>query len=188
MSERSHLIARLSESRDSRASYIRAKVNVLVPAQLHALRLKIQKTQKELAGISGMKQSRISAMEQPGAVNFNLETLVRMAATFKVGLKVEFVSFAEMLRWENEFNQDNFNVAPIKRDLDFLKPEDASLRISKPLAAQFVASGTDPLKFQNQGRPPVPAALLQGGGQPRPSLLCVKQGAETHGISRNSAS
>src|ERR1700676_368719 len=100
----------------------------------------MQKTQKELAGISGMKQSRISAMEQPGAVNFNLDTLVRMAATFRIGLKVEFVSFAEMLRWENEFNQDNFNVIPIERDVDFLNPHLVSLRINKPLAAQLVAS------------------------------------------------
>jgi transcriptional regulator with XRE-family HTH domain len=101
-------------------AYIRAKVSVLVSAQLHALRLKRGWTQARFAQEADMRQSRVSAMEQPGSVNFNLETLVRSAATHGVGLSVKFVPFSEMLAWENNFNQESFNVTPINRDTKFL--------------------------------------------------------------------
>jgi hypothetical protein len=70
-----------------------------------------------------MKQSRISAAETPGAVNFNLETLVRLAAALKVGLVVKFVSFSEMLKWENGYDQDAFDPLTIDKDADFQRKE-----------------------------------------------------------------
>lgn len=120
--ERFDLTSRLVTDKERRASYIRGKVNVLIPAQLHALRLRNEWTQNRFASESGMRQSRVSAMEQPGAVNFNLETLVRAAATYGVGLQVRFVPFSEMLAWENTFSQDHFNPIPIGRDAAFLNP------------------------------------------------------------------
>jgi transcriptional regulator with XRE-family HTH domain len=122
MSERSALIAKLLNDRDYRANYIRAKLDVLVPSQLRALRLHKDLTQPILAEQAGMKQSRISAMETPGRTNFNLETLVRMAATLNVGLMVKFVPFSEMLRWENHYSQDTFDVTPIDNDVEFIDP------------------------------------------------------------------
>lgn len=122
MNERLKRISRLLSSGASRASYIRAKLNVLIPSQIRGLRLKRPMTQRELADSAKMKQSRISAMERPGEVQFNLETLVRLAAAFKVGLKVEFVPFSEMLAWENGFSQDQFNPIPIDNDRAFLNP------------------------------------------------------------------
>src|SRR5208282_6179924 len=105
MRDRSALIYELLNSRESRESYIRSKLNILIPSQLRALRLKGPITQKELGDQADMKQSRISAMERPGETQFNVETLIRLAAAMKVGLRVEFVSFSEMLEWENNFSQ-----------------------------------------------------------------------------------
>jgi transcriptional regulator with XRE-family HTH domain len=122
MSERSNLINKLRTNWDSRAAYIRAKLDVLIPSQLRALRLRQPMTQAVLADEAGMKQSRISAMETPGKTNFNLETLVSLAATFRVGLVVKFVPFSGMLRWENEFSQDAFTVTRIDDDIQFLHP------------------------------------------------------------------
>jgi transcriptional regulator with XRE-family HTH domain len=99
-------------------------VNVLVPAQLHALRLRQGWTQKQFAQEAGMKQSRVSAMEQPGAVNFNMETLIRSAAAHGVGLVVKFVPFSEMLAWENNFSQDAFDPVRISEDVAFISPSD----------------------------------------------------------------
>lgn len=120
MSDRSKLINRLLHERDFRAAYIRAKLDVLIPSQLRALRN--EKTQSQIAEETGMKQARISAMETPGLVNFNRETLVRMAATHNVGLVVKFVPFSEMLEWENGYSQDDFNIARLSEDIDFLQP------------------------------------------------------------------
>ena len=76
--------------------------------------------------MADMKQSRISAIETPGRVNFNLNTLVRMAATLNVALMVKLVPFSEMLRWENDYSQDVFEVTPIGEDIEFINPDQAS--------------------------------------------------------------
>ncbi len=57
-------------------------------------------------------------MERPGT-RFNIETLVRLASAFKVGLVVKFVSFGEMLKWENGYSQDTFNPLTIDKDAEF---------------------------------------------------------------------
>lgn len=124
MNERSNLIHRLIENVDSRASYIKAKLGVLVPSQIRSLRLQAEMPrQSDLAKAAGLHQSRISMFETPGAANMTIETLSRMAAAFKVGLRVEFVSFNEMLTWENGFSQDSFRVTPINEDYEFQNPE-----------------------------------------------------------------
>ena len=122
MSDRSKLISRLISERDFRADYIRAKLDVLIPSQLRGLRRRDGLTQPQLAEMAGMKQARISAMETQGQVNFNRETLVRMAATYGVGLIVQFVSFSEMLEWENNYSQDDFRVTKLPNDINFLQP------------------------------------------------------------------
>ncbi len=128
MSERHNIVSRLVTDREYRADYIRAKLEVLIPSQLRALRLRQDKTQPELAQMADMKQSRISAMETPGKVNFNLHTLVRMAATLNVAMTVKFVPFSEMLGWENEYSQDIFNVTQLSDDIDFLQPAARTVR------------------------------------------------------------
>jgi transcriptional regulator with XRE-family HTH domain len=152
LNEKSQLIDKLKSSRNSRASYIRAKIAVLLSAQLHALRLKHPWTQHEFAQEVGMKQSRISAMEQPGAVNFNMETLIRSAAAHGVGLVVKFVSFSEMLRWENDFNQDFFYVVPIEKDIEFITGNRAPGRMATIASLYNSLRNFAPL-FDNYGLP-----------------------------------
>lgn len=125
MSERSELISRLRENIDSRTAYIKAKLGILVPSQIRALRLRTENMsrQSDLAHAAGLHQSRISMFETPGAANLTLETLARLAATFKVGLVIKFVPFSDMLRWENSFRQDCFDVVPrLEEDEAFLRP------------------------------------------------------------------
>jgi len=59
--------------------------------------------------------------ETPGA-NPTVETLSAIAAALRVGLKIEFVPFSEMLAWENGFSQDRFDVTKIDEDQAFLNP------------------------------------------------------------------
>lgn len=143
MSERSKLISRLSSNRESRRAYIKAKLSVLVPAQIRALRLKFgMPTQTHLAKAAGMHQSRISMFETPGA-NITLDTLARIAAALHVGLVVKFVPFSEMLRWDNGFSHDQFSVTRIEKDRAFLgeaePPKYQSLPISLLLAESISA-------------------------------------------------
>jgi transcriptional regulator with XRE-family HTH domain len=128
LNERSNRITRLLADKKSRASYIKAKLGVLVPAQIRALRLKSDMPrQKDLAREADMHQSRISMFETPGMANVTLETLARLAATFKTGLVVKFVPFHEMLHWENNFSQDAFDVVPrLDKDEAFINPVSAT--------------------------------------------------------------
>jgi transcriptional regulator with XRE-family HTH domain len=122
MDERSKTISRLRSDLDSRISYIRAKLNVVVPSKIRALRLKSDMPrQSDLARAAQMHQSRVSMFETPGAANFTLETLARLAAVFKVGLVVDFVPFSEMLHWENTYSQDSFDVTKIDSDREFIE-------------------------------------------------------------------
>ena len=122
MSLRTETIFRLLNERGSRESYIRAKLNQLIPSQIKALRLQHKWTQKQLGDESDMKQARISAMEKPGEVSFSIETLIRLAAAYGVALRVDFVPFSEILKWDNGYSQDDFTVLPIDRDEEFLSP------------------------------------------------------------------
>jgi len=74
--------------------------------------------------------------ETPGEANVTLETLAKLAAAFKVGLKVEFVPFSEMLRWENGYSQDTFDVTRIDDDIEFINPEAASATNFYPTTTQ----------------------------------------------------
>ena len=123
MHERSKRISRLKADRQSRQSYVFSKIAVLVPSQIKALRLTSSTpTQKELAAEAETHQSRLSALEKPGAANVTLETLAWIASIHKVGLLIKFVSHSEMLRWENNYSQDAFTVTRLDADEDFLNP------------------------------------------------------------------
>jgi transcriptional regulator with XRE-family HTH domain len=118
--KRSQLIEKLKNWK-YREAYIRASLNVNLPSQIRALRLRQEMTQGDLAEKSKMLQPRISAMEKPGATKFNIETLIRVAAAFEVGLIVRFAPFSEMLAWENGFSQDTFQVPTINSDTEFVE-------------------------------------------------------------------
>lgn len=120
-------MSKLLTDSDYRAAYIRSKLDVLIPAQIKVLRGDM--TQVELGKQANMKQSRISAMETPGGTNFNLETLVRLASVLKVGLAVKFVTFSELLKWENSFSPDRFSVIPLDDDAVFLNPSTAKTAV-----------------------------------------------------------
>ena len=122
MSSRSQTISKLLTKRSSRESYIRAKLNQLIPSQIKALRLREEWTQAQLGEESEMKQARVSAMEKPGEVAFTLETLIRLASAFRVGLQVRFVPYSKMLKWDNSHSQDTFSATPIEEDREFLTP------------------------------------------------------------------
>ena len=143
MSDRLKTISRLIGEDSYRRIYLKSKLNVLIPAQLRALRKQQDLTQADLALAADMKQSRISTIERPGATNFNLETLVRLASAMKVGIKVEFVPFSEVLRWDNSFSQDEFRVATIDQDSEFLEPGKIVSSINFNPEAQFTGIFTN---------------------------------------------
>ena len=60
--------------------------------------------------------------ETPGAANMTIETIAKIAAGLRVGVVLKFVPFSEMLKWENSFSPDTFNVTRLHEDEAFLNP------------------------------------------------------------------
>jgi hypothetical protein len=182
MSERLERIYKLFKSQKSRASYIKAKLVVLVPAQIRALRLKSTNPpmpyQRDLAREADLHQSRISMFETPGAANITLETLAKIAAGLRVGVIVKFVPFHEMLRWENNFSPDHFDVAPrLEQDEAFLNPATVNAEPPNMAAAAGSRRGADD-SLSGQRRPPQTAQgdsslfnLYDSGQDAQPSAL-----------------
>lgn len=169
MSDRSDRISKLLGSHKSRTSYIKAKLGILVPAQIRALRLKSTNPempyQRDLARQAEMHQSRISMFETPGMSNMTLETLAKVAAALKVGVIVKFVPFSEMLRWENGFSPDSFDVVPrLEQDVNFLEPARAAQRLTNMVTTANQMGGEDinpstvNLVSQGSTRPAISAA------------------------------
>lgn len=123
MNERFKMISKLIKRRDTRESYIRSKLSVLLPSQIRSLRLRRGMKQAELGAEAIMKQGRISVLERIGEASFSIETLIKLASAFRVGLIVKFVPMSEMLAWENSFMPDEFDVAPIEKDQAFINYE-----------------------------------------------------------------
>ncbi len=157
MNDRSSRISRLLHSQKSRASYIKSKLAVLIPAQIRCLRLRTSSPplpyQRDLAREADMHQSRISMFETPGAANFTIDTLAKIAAALKVGVIVQFVSFSEMLRWENSFSPDNFDVQPrLEEDHAFLEPPVATVQVADlPSGTTELGSRMESAKLQQLG-------------------------------------
>lgn len=150
MRDRSKRIYRLLNDLESRTSYIKAKLTVLVPAQIRALRLKSKNPpmpkQSDLAYETALHQSRISMFETPGMSNMTLETLARVAAGLKVGVIIKFVPFHEMLRWENEFHPSTFDVLRLEDDSRFLDPDTQNeiALASTPVSQNELGGGRKP--------------------------------------------
>lgn len=73
-------------------------------------------TQGQLADKCGMKQPRISALEDPDFENVEIATLQRIASAFDVGLLVAFVPFSDIARRATSLSNSDFSVVEFALD------------------------------------------------------------------------
>lgn len=85
------------EDMEARHDYADIFLNSSIALQIKALRLQRGWSQEILAERAGMKQSRISAMEQAAYSGWSLSTLRRLAKAFDLALEVRFESFGTLL-------------------------------------------------------------------------------------------
>ena len=109
--------------RPTRESYLRSKLSVLIPSQIRSLRQRRGMKQSDLGVEADMKQARISALERIGEGSFSIETLIRLAAAFRVGLIIRFAPHSEMLDWESRFTPEDFDAISLDQDQRFLRAE-----------------------------------------------------------------
>jgi transcriptional regulator with XRE-family HTH domain len=99
-----------------RDSFVSAHISNTVSSQIAMLRERAGWTQTQLADRVGMKQSRISALEDPNYENYETKTLLRIASAFDVALTVRFTPFSELARWSSGLSDDNLIVSKFEDD------------------------------------------------------------------------
>jgi len=113
------------QDKEGRDFYVADHINIGIPLQIRALREQKGRewTQQELAERAGMKQERISAIENPNYKNaFTLSTLLRLASAFDVALIVRFVPMGELVKWELSLSPDKLEAVSFEED-PYFKPE-----------------------------------------------------------------
>ncbi len=116
MNIHSSLIAELRD-KAYRAAYVASQIKIGLPFQTRALRQSKGWTQSQLADVAGMTQPRIAEIEKPGRRCLNIETLLRLASAFDIGLEVRFVPFSELINHSEAFDPDTFSVKPFSDEL-----------------------------------------------------------------------
>jgi transcriptional regulator with XRE-family HTH domain len=141
------------KNKEYRDAFVSAHIDTGIPFQVRALREHRGLTQKELAERAGMKQERISAIENPNYKNaFTLSTLKRLASAFDIALIVRFAPISQLVDWELKLSPESLQAVSFNEDHYFRVMEEAAQQecntaSSQPesLISSFVASGGFPL-------------------------------------------
>ena len=126
--EREALKQRLKD-KECRDAFVSAYVDETIPFQIRALRDQESRkwTQQDLANRAGMKQERISTLENPNYGSYSLRILKQLAATFDVALMVRFVPFSDLAEWKLHLSSDSLEVQSFDQEDYFKeKPSDES--------------------------------------------------------------
>ena len=110
------------QAKEYRDTYVGSFLNSVISTQLRVLREQRGWTQKELAKRAGMKQSRISTMENVNYSNWSISTLQRLASALDVALAVRFESFGELMSSIESFGRQSLQ--KLSFDDDFTLQED----------------------------------------------------------------
>jgi transcriptional regulator with XRE-family HTH domain len=103
-------------NKEYRDSFVLAHISNTISAQIYSMRKAHNWTQAELATRCDMKQSRISALEDPDFDNVEVATLQRLASAFDVALSVRFVPFSEIAQRASSLSSPDFIVHDYSND------------------------------------------------------------------------
>ena len=110
-------LAKEFTDKEYRHGYADDFLNTSIAAQIKALRDQRGWTQDQLAERAGMRQSRISAMEDINYTSWSVRTLARLAEAFDVALAVCFKGFTARVADIERFSPDALRVLPYTEDL-----------------------------------------------------------------------
>ncbi|MGA7579061.1 MAG: helix-turn-helix transcriptional regulator [Desulfobaccales bacterium] len=110
------------QNKDIRDFYVSEHINIGIPLQIRALRKQRGWTQEKLAKLTGMKQERISAIENPNYKHkFTLSILMKVASAFDVALIVRFAPISELVKWELALSPERLEAVSFEED-PYFKP------------------------------------------------------------------
>lgn len=128
-----------TEFRDEETRHIYADdfLNTYIASQLKVLREERGMTQQALAERAGMRQERISVLEDVNYEAWSVRTLKRLAVAFDLRLSIKFESFGSFLREFEEFNHGALTRPSFTDDPAFAVPAAMAVGVGQNLAAQL---------------------------------------------------
>ncbi len=133
-------------NKEYRDSFVASQISNTIAAQIFSLREARGWKQAEVAARAGMKQSRISDLEDPNYENYQTRTLVKLASAFDVGLVVRFVPFSELAKWSTNLSPKDF--LPTEFLKDRIVPEIDDIRVAQEAT---LANPKNPTNVNNMG-------------------------------------
>jgi predicted XRE-type DNA-binding protein len=133
---------------DYRREYAESFANTIIATQIRLLRGAM--TQAEFAELVGVRQSRISAMEDENYSAWSTKTLKKLAAARDVVFLGRFVSFGELLNWSRRMSKADLTVSSFADDSTFTDSAEPSEPIAAGTASEVNIStdGTKVVSFQ----------------------------------------
>lgn len=162
------------EFRDEETRHIYADdfLNTYIASQLKVLREDREWTQRFLAERAGMRQERISVLEDVNYEAWSVKTLKRLAQAFDLRLSIKFESFGSFLTDFDQFNGEILKRPSFEEDPAFNEPvnlPDAAPHdeghFAQLLQPQSTANTLTPYDefFRRRGQPESPLARAATG-------------------------
>jgi transcriptional regulator with XRE-family HTH domain len=109
-------------SKSYRHKLVAEHLKVTIPAQFQAMREDRGWTQRQLADITGLKQSWISHLEDPDNEAFTLDTLKKFGEAFDVALVLRWVPFSQFVDWIANLEMRDLAPPPFDDDIALAEP------------------------------------------------------------------
>jgi transcriptional regulator with XRE-family HTH domain len=104
------------QDKDYRHIYTNGFVDSKIATQIKVLREQRRWTQDELAEETGMRQARVSVLEDVNYSSWSLSTLRRLAMAFDLYVDVEFKEFGTFDRQLDELDREHLSKRPFNND------------------------------------------------------------------------
>ncbi|WP_111517677.1 MULTISPECIES: helix-turn-helix transcriptional regulator [Cupriavidus] len=118
MSELARTLAKEFQGKEYAHAYVNEAVSMRLAAQIKVLREQRGWTQEELARRAGMKQERISVLEDTDYDSWTLKTLRAIAEAFDVSVSASFEPFSKAIMAVVNLNKDCLRVTAREEDLE----------------------------------------------------------------------
>lgn len=124
------------KNREYRDAFVESHVRNGIAFQLRSMRNARGWDQKKLAAAMGNAklQPVISRYENPDYGKYSLETLLKLARAFDVGLIVRFGRFSELMRWDDQISEENLNIPSFEQEMQ---------QTAKPAVLPYITATAD---------------------------------------------
>jgi transcriptional regulator with XRE-family HTH domain len=168
------------KSEEYRHAYVDEFLDLSIATQIKVLREQRDWGQKDIADKVGMKQPRISVMENVNYSSWSINTLRKLAMAFDLTLRVSFESFGSRVKEIEQFNRKALERFSFKDDPVFAEAEAVEVEVKVTAATKALPDAQERESLEVRKPllwviPSLSAGTSQGKGKPQGEDVVPKQ-------------